>query len=168
MNRTDPPSAAGEYEILVGFLDFLRGTIALKTDDLDATGLAQPLAPSTMTLGGLLKHLAFVENYWLVYRFDRQDPGEPWESADWSADPDWEWNSAAADSPEQLRALWRGAVETSRAIVAPDRIDELCRPGGDGSQQSLRWILVHLIEEYARHCGHADLLREAIDGSTGE
>jgi hypothetical protein len=93
---------------------------------------------------------------------------------DWKADPDWDWHSAAGDTPEQLRALWRDAADRSRALVAKALADggDLGRPctrtWPDGRSPSLRWVLVHMIEEYARHNGHADLLRESIDGETGE
>ena len=92
---------------------------------------------------------------------------------DWKADPDWEWHSAAGDTPDQLRTLWQDAVDRSRASVtealAAGGLDQLARrPWPDGSAPSLRWILCHMIEEYARHNGHADLLREAVDGETGE
>ena len=92
---------------------------------------------------------------------------------DWKADRDWEWHSAAEDSPEQLFALWQDAVEQSRAASRRcwhdgglDRLAQRTWP--DGRSPSLRWILCHMIEEYARHNGHADLLRESIDGATGE
>ena len=89
------------------------------------------------------------------------------------ADADWDWHSAADDGPEQLRALWHDAVERSRAAVAEaltrGGLDQPAARGWpDGSTPSLRWILVHLIEEYARHNGHADLLRESVDGQSGE
>ena len=91
---------------------------------------------------------------------------------DWEADPDWEWHSAAEDTPEQLRALWQDAVDRSRARItealAAGGLDQLARaPVAGRSAPSLRWILCHMIEEYARHNGHADLLREALDGETG-
>jgi len=92
---------------------------------------------------------------------------------DWDADPDWEWHSAAADSPEQLRALWQDTVVRSRSLV-----EEALAGGGldwlggvtwsDGRAPSLRRLLIDLIEEYARHVGHADLIRESVDGLTGE
>ncbi len=92
---------------------------------------------------------------------------------DWDADPDWDWHSAAEDTPEELLALWQDAVDRSRARVA-----EALADGGlerlprrrwpDGRAPSLRWIVVHMIEEYARHNGHADLIRESVDGLTGE
>jgi hypothetical protein len=92
---------------------------------------------------------------------------------DWKADPDWDWHSAADDSPEQLFALWRDAVARSRLLVsealADGGLEQLARrTWTDGRAPSLRWILVHMIEEYARHNGHADLLRESVDGLTGE
>jgi hypothetical protein len=92
---------------------------------------------------------------------------------DWESDPDWEWHSADLDSPEQLRALWQGAVEQSRSLVtdalADAGLEQLARrTWPDGRSPSLRWILCHMIEEYARHNGHADLLRESVDGATGE
>jgi hypothetical protein len=92
---------------------------------------------------------------------------------DWKATPDWEWDSAAEDSPDELRALWQDAVARSRALVAEaletGGVDQLAkRSWPDGNTPSLRWILLHMIEEYARHNGHADLIRESIDGQTGE
>jgi hypothetical protein len=92
---------------------------------------------------------------------------------DWTADPDWDWESAADDSPEELFALWRDAVESSRALVADalagGGLDQPAkRTWPDGRAPSLRWILIHMIEEYARHNGHADLIRESVDGATGE
>src|SRR5699024_1069371 len=97
----------------------------------------------------------------------------PWDSVDWQADSDWDWHSAADDTPEQLRHLWETTVERSRLHVAQalkeDGLDQLARRAfPDGQAASLRWILTHMIEEYARHNGHADLLREALDGQTGE
>jgi hypothetical protein len=97
----------------------------------------------------------------------------PWAAVDWKSDPDWEWHSAAQDLPEELFALWQSAVDSSRALVeealSDGGLDQLARrTWPDGSAPSLRWILVHMIEEYARHNGHADLLRESVDGETGE
>ncbi len=116
--RPEPPLAGTELETLTGFLDFLRATLAWKCDGLDAVALRTTVGRSSMTLGGLLKHLAYVEDDW----FDRwllgRDRRPPWDVVDWAADPDWEWHSAAQDSPEQLLALWRGAVERSRDAVA--------------------------------------------------
>ena len=126
-----------------------------------------------MTLGGLLKHIAYVEDHWCLYWVAGQDPAEPWASVDWSADVDWDWNSAKDDEPAELLALWKASAERSQAALDA-AIDErgldglALRRNDEGESPSLRWVLVHLIEEYARHNGHADLLREAVDGETGE
>lgn len=171
--RPEPPIAGDEVSTVLGFLDFHRATLAWKCDGLDAEALAVTVGPSSMTLGGLLKHLAYVEDDWSGRWLDGEDRRAPWDAVDWSVEPDWDWTSAAEDSPEELRALWGRSVERSRASIsralADGGLDTLARrPWADGRSPSLRWILVHLVEEYARHNGHADLLREAVDGTTGE
>ena len=130
---------------------------------------------STMTLGGMLKHLAYVEELWFSRRLLGRELERPWNSVDWTADEDWDWHSAADDTPEQLHTIWQDAVARSRDLVATALADGgLDRaatgiPSSWGAQApSLRWIVVHMIEEYARHNGHADLLRESVDGLTGE
>jgi uncharacterized damage-inducible protein DinB len=170
--RPEPPVSGDEAATLLGFLDYQRGTLAWKCAGLDAAGLRATVGVSTMTLGGILKHMAYVEHAWFSRLYDHP-AAAPWDAVDWDADPDWEWHSAADDPPERLRALWQDNVERSRALTA-----EALADGGlglvaryrwpDGRSPSLRWILVHMIEEYARHNGHADLLRESVDGSTGE
>jgi len=171
--RTEPPLAADEAATVQGFLDFQRATLAWKCEGLDAAGLARTVAASSMTLGGILKHLAYVESSWCSEWLRGQEPVHPWDTVDWKADPDWEWHSAGKDAPDQLFALWQAAVDRSRSLVAEALADgDLGQPARrtwpDGRAPSLRWILCHLIEEYARHNGHADLLREAVDGRTGE
>ena len=172
--RPEPPLAADETGTLLGFLDFQRATLEWKTRGLAAPGLGVTVAASTMTLGGLLKHMAYVEELWFSRRLYGRDAQPPWDTVDWKADPDWDWHSAANDSPEQLRELWQDAVARSRALVTQALTEGgLSRPASvvdtfHGVAPSLRWIVVHMIEEYARHNGHADLLREAINGETGE
>lgn len=171
--RPEPPIAGDETATLLGFLDYQRATLAWKCSGLDAAGLRAKVGASSITLGGMLKHLANVEDYWCSRRLHGRDPQPIWDTADWDADPDWDWHPAAEDTPEQLRALWEEAVVRSRALVAEALADGgLDRPArspwADGRAPSLRWILTHLIEEYARHNGHADLIRESVDGSTGE
>jgi uncharacterized damage-inducible protein DinB len=171
--RPEAPVAAGEVDTLLGFLEFQRATFAWKCQGLDADGLGRSVAASTMTLGGMLKHLALVERSWCSRRLHGRALGAPWDGVDWSADADWDWHSAVDDTPEQLRTLWQDAVEQSRTDVAEaladGGLDRLASQGwADGRTPSLRWILCHLIEEYARHNGHADLIREAVDGQTGE
>ncbi|MGZ8180044.1 DinB family protein [Williamsia sp. SKLECPSW1] len=171
--RDEPPFAADEVTTLRTFLAYQRATFAWKCEGLDEAGLATTVGASSMTLGGMLKHLAFVETQWVMHRLAGRPWAEPWASADWAADPDWDWTSAADDTPDELWALWRGAVAEADGVVdgaiETDGLDVVARrPRGDGALVSLRWLLVHLIEEYARHNGHADLIREAIDGRVGE
>ncbi len=171
--RPEPPLADDEAGTLLGFLEYQRATLAWKCAGLDAAALAATVGVSSMTLGGLLKHLALVEDSWFSESLHGHDERPPWDAVDWKADRDWEWHSAAEDSPGQLLALWRDAVDRSRALVAEALADgglgQLARrTWPDGRAPSLRWILCHMIEEYARHNGHADLLRESADGLTGE
>ena len=171
--RTEPPYAADEAATLLGFLDFQRATFAWKTDGLDAAGLNVRIAASSMTLGGMLKHLSYVEDWWFSGCLHDQDPAPDLPRDGLDAEPDWDWDSAAADSPEWLRSLWQQTVARSRSHVdqalAADGLGQLSKYAfKDGSSPSLRWILTHMIEEYARHNGHADLIRESIDGATGE
>ena len=171
--RPEPPVAADETATLIGFLEFQRATLAWKCAGLDSAGLTTTVAASSMTLGGMLKHLALVEDVWFSRFLHGNDRQPPWDGIDWKATPDWDWDSAADDSPEELRAFWQAAVDRSRALVAAalenGGVDQLsARTWPDGRTPSLRWILCHMIEEYARHNGHADLIREAIDGETGE
>jgi uncharacterized damage-inducible protein DinB len=172
--RPEPPLAADETATLLGFLDFHRATLAWKVSGLDADGLRATVGPSSMTLGGMLKHLAYVEDSWFNRMLHRRERHPPWDTVDWKADQDWDWHSAADDSPEELLKLWQDTVARSRS-----QVEEALAGGGglaqlarrtwpDGNAPSLRWILVHMIEEYARHNGHADLLRESVDGQTGE
>ena len=116
--RAGPPVAGDETATLVGSLDRERAIFAWKCGGLDAAGLRATAAASSLTLGGLIKHLALVEDEYFTRRLLGRDLGPPWDSVDWDADPDWEWHSAAADSPEQLYALWRDAVARSRQAVS--------------------------------------------------
>ena len=170
--RVEPPVAGDEASTLLGSLDRQREIFAWKCGGLDAAGLRKNLPPSTITLGGLLKHLAAVEDDYLTVRLLGKESPPPWDAVDWEAEPDWEWHSAAQDPPEQLYLLWNAAVGRSRAAVAEaladGGLDRLTRPWPDGRAPSLRRMLVDLIEEYARHVGHADLIRESIDGLVGE
>ncbi|HSO17429.1 MAG TPA: DinB family protein [Arthrobacter sp.] len=171
--RPEPPVAAGEAATLLGFLDYQRATLEWKCAGLDAAALRATTASSTLTLGGLLKHMAYVEDSWFSYTLHGQDRQPPWNAVDWKAEPDWEFESAAGDSAGDLRTRWTDAVVRSRALVAEALADGgmgsvARRAWPDGGAPSLRWILCHMIEEYARHNGHADFLRESVDGSAGE
>lgn len=169
--RHDPPYAADEATTLVGFLDYHRATLRRKCEDLTSEQLSLSLAPSTMTLGGMLKHLAVVESSWFSEDLADGSLIPPFDAVDWSADRDWEWHSAHRDSPEELLALYDAAIAESRRLAARALADggletRLVRPTRTGEHATLRWLLVHMIEEYAQHNGHADLIRESIDGRT--
>ncbi|MFK4082816.1 DUF664 domain-containing protein [Kribbella sp. NPDC020789] len=169
----EPPVAGSEVEHLLGALERLRMTFRYKVDGLDAAGLGVRVGASSVTLGGLLKHLAANEDYMFTVKLRGLPMGEPWVGNGWRDDNDWEFNSAVDDSPEELYALWDGAVERSR-----ERVAAALAEGGlelpahiswpDGRHPSLRRLLFDLVEEYGRHTGHADLIREAVDGRVGE
>lgn len=172
-SRPEPPIAADEAATLLGYLERQRATFAWKAGGLDAAGLRVTLGRSSMTLGGMLKHLARFEDdmshEWLLGRGQRP----PWNAVDWDTDHDWDWRSAADDSPEQLYALWRDAVTRSRSLFAEALAARgLEQPAkgitdANGEAPTLRYILLNMIEEYARHNGHADLIRESVDGLVG-
>jgi len=167
----EPGQLAGEAEMLLFSVDRARAQFAWKVGGLDAEALRRPHPPSLMTLGGLVKHLAFVEDDVTSRAFGWPE-GAPWDPADWEADPRWDWTSAAHDTPDELYATWEAAVARSRAAWAPvldgglDAPSRLTFP--DGFTPNVRRILVDLADEYARHVGHADLFREAVDGLVGE
>lgn len=168
----EPPVAGTETEHLLAALDRLRATFRWKAGGLDAAGLAQRLPPSELTLGGLLHHLAAVEDIKTAWDLFGRDPGEPWRSVDWETQPDYPFTAAADLTPEQLYARWDSAVARSRERVdealAQGGLDFVTRMGDQRGQASLRRLLFDLVEEYGRHTGHADLLREAVDGVVGE
>ena len=171
--RPEPQLTADELVTLRGFLDFQRATFEWKCAGLDATELRTSVAASSMTLGGMMKHLSLVEESWFGEKLMNRDSLPPWNAIDWDDDPNWEWRTAVGDSPDALVAQWRKSVAYANTMT-----DEALREGGvdqlarrkwpDGRAPSLRWIFCHMIEEYARHNGHADLIREAIDGQIGE
>jgi uncharacterized damage-inducible protein DinB len=170
--RIDPAFDLDERAMLHAYLDYHRATLVGKVQGLtQAQMTAQVIPSSSLTLAGLIKHLALVEDSWFTDRFAGLGEPEPWSEVDWDADPDWEFHTAVDDSPEELLALYDAACARSRAVfdAAPSLDDRSAATSRDsGDHFSLRWILCHMIEETARHNGHADLLREAIDGHTGE
>jgi uncharacterized damage-inducible protein DinB len=168
--RVDPDPGGSELNSLLEYLDYQRETMLSKTDGLTREQLAQSHPPSTLTLGGLLYHLALVEEDWMEVRFLGLPDRQPWADVDWAADPNWEFRTAGGLQPEELRSRYRTAGERSRQVVSrAASLDQLSvKPLRDGRHFSLRWVLFHLLEETARHNGHADFLREAIDGAVGE
>jgi len=169
----EPPFAGTEVEHLVGALDRLRTTFRWKADNLDAAGLQTPVGPSSLTIGGLLKHLALIEDFYFATKLSGGPLGAPWDTTYRDDVTDWEFTSAADHTAEELYALWDGAVERSRArldaALVDGGLDQFVHVSGpDGRHASLRRLLCDLIEEYGRHTGHADLIREAVDGLVGE
>jgi uncharacterized damage-inducible protein DinB len=165
------PVAGSELDTLLGALDRNRRTFAWKVFGLPAEDMRRTLGPSTVTLAGLAKHVALVEDYYFSLGLGEVMP-QPWRDVDFDADPDWDWHSAAEDSAEELEALWRAAVDRSRAATAAFLADGSADARVAWSEwtepPNLRRMLVDMVEEYARHTGHADLIRESIDGLVGE
>ena len=155
--------------MLCAFLDYHRATLAWKASGLTQAQMATPLPSSSLTIAGLVKHMALVEDSWFTERFAGLGEGI-WAGIDWDADRDWEMHSAVHDTPDDLLALYASACDRSRAIIAaaPTLDQTSVLPDRSGQHYTLRWILLHLIEETARHNGHVDLLREPLDGLTGE
>lgn len=162
--RTPPPYAAGEKAMITAFLDWQRATLLCKLDGLTDEELRRPHVPSGLTLLGLVKHLRAVELDWFTFDFAGEDPESmpdliPYED---------HWTIFPHESTQDVLDLYRNEVERSRAITAAAALDDPARHPGEAPGLTLRWILLHMIEETARHNGHADLIREAIDGQTGE
>src|SRR4051812_42849058 len=163
--RIDPPHVADERTMLTSQLDWQRATLQQKCDGLSDEQLrAASAPPSKMSLLGLVRHMAEVERSWFRMRF----AGEPiqwiWVTDE---DPDAEFDHVADADVEEAFSAWREQIEAARRIVAEaGSLDETFEHPRHGTV-SLRWVLVHMIEEYARHNGHADLIRERIDGATG-
>ncbi len=175
-SRVRPPLRTDEVTTLRAFLDYHRATFRWKCAGLTQQQLAQPLPPSEMTLGGMMKHLAVVDSSWFEDDFAGRGLMPPFDTVDWDADRDWEWHTARDDTPEELFALFDDACSRADAVldealadggVGLDGLSAAEDPDGRG-RFSLRWILLHMIEEYAQHNGHADLIREAIDGQTDQ
>ena len=168
----EPPLAGDEVAAMLGSLNRLRGYLLWKCSGLDAAGLRQTLGPSTLTLGGLLKHAAVVEAITLAWKLHGRRPFPPFDQADWD-DADWHLRVEDDDTPESLERLYVESVAQGQALL-----DEAIAAGGldfaadvsddEGNHPNARRIVFDLIEEYGRHVGHADLLRESVDGLVGE
>jgi len=167
--QNHPAAPGDEATTLLGFLERQRATFAWKSDGLDATGLRANLAPSSMTLGGMLKHLARFEDDMSTEWLHGGQQLPPWNGIDWETDREWDWRTAADETPEQLYARWQAAVVRSRALFAEALATRAPhQPGNEiTGLPSIRTILLNMIEEYARHNGHADLIRESVDGLVG-
>jgi hypothetical protein len=166
IERVHPPRASGdERSSLQSWLEFHRATLLMKCAGLEPEQLAiRSCPPSTLSLLGLVRHMTEVEPWF--HDFDGEPAGE-WYSTD--DDPDGAFDSVDPARAEEDLVAYHASVDRARRAVAECSLDEVSpEPGDDGEQVSLRWIYQHMIEEYARHNGHADLLRERIDGATGD
>ncbi|MGI5128491.1 DinB family protein [Pseudonocardia sp. CA-107938] len=172
MDYTDVAPAAEcvdgpEKDMLAFALDRVRAQFAWKTGGLTAEQLRRTHPPSTLTIAGLIKHMAFVEERYTRIHLQGRAPGRPWSEVDWNADLEWDWHSAVHDEPDELYALWYSSVARARAIWAETDLDAPSTLMAEGTPASARRLQIDVLEEYLRHTGHADLLREAIDGLVG-
>ena len=170
---TEPPLAGSELDTLEGALERQRRIFRWKTSGLTADQLRRRLAPSSMHLAGLLKHLALSEDWHWQELWSGLPLPPPWDEVDWDAIPeDWLWTSSLEDDPAWLLSTYDAAVARSRTtLAAARRAGDASQTGAaevDGTHPSLRFQLTLLIEEYSRHNGHVDLIRESIDGLVGE
>ena len=167
VERADPPYVADERTMLVTWLDYHRATLELKCEGVPSARLSERSAPpSTLSLLGLVRHMAEVERNWFRRVLAGEDAGPMYYS---DADPDGDFDNVDGADLDEAFATWRAECDHARAVTASvQSLDDVGRRERKGQAVSLRWILVHMIEEYARHNGHADLLRERIDGATGD
>jgi uncharacterized damage-inducible protein DinB len=163
-SRIDPPYQAEERAMLDSWLEFHRATLGWKCDGLTDEQLRErSVPPSTMSLIGLVRHMAEVERNWFRRVLSGEDaPGLYFSDAD----PDGDFDNVATVTRAEAFAAWDAECENARTVAARLELDDVGTRHGEAV--SLRWVLVHMIEEYARHNGHADLIRERIDGATGD
>lgn len=171
VDRPEPPPQPDERTALESFLDYFRATLRWKAEGLtDEQARTASVPPSIMSIGGLLRHMAEVERHW----FQMYLRGDAEDRLFWSEGPDADFLVPDSVTLADCLALYDREVATSRQIAAGHELDDLAalndrdRGFDDDWQPNLRWIMVHMIEEYARHAGHADLIRERIDGATGD
>ena len=162
--------AGDETTIVEEMLEYFRIVLLRKAHGLTDKQLATTLGPSEMTLGGLILHMALVEDIWFTQRLQGKPQPSPWAEIDWADDNDWDFHQAHTFTHAELVAQFETSVARSvAAYKAAGSLDTLAVvKDHNGHDVNLRWIMVHMIEEYARHCGHADLIREWIDGTTGD
>jgi uncharacterized damage-inducible protein DinB len=163
-SRIEPPTVGDERALLTGFLDWQRDTLAWKCAELSDEQLKlRTVEPSSLSLLGLIRHLTEVERGWFVRTIAGEQATPLYYTEDRRDD---DFDALDTHSPTQVYEAWQAACARSREITAEHELDFVGERRGE--LFSLRWVLIHMIEEYARHNGHADLLRERIDGATGE
>ena len=164
-DRPPIPCVAAEREALSAYLEYYRSTVEMKCRGLTPDQVrTQSMPPSTMSLHGLIRHLAGVERWWFQQNFERRDVPFLFVTAD---NPNLDFDPPSdADFAADLEA-WRAECAVSREIVAAHDLDDIARPLDWYEDVDLRWLVLRMICEYAQHCGHVDLLREGVDGRTG-
>jgi hypothetical protein len=161
--RVRPVEDGGERDTLTQMLDFLRATVVVKATGLtDEAAADRPVPASALTVAGLVKHLTGTERFWFSIDFAGLDVTEPWPDDDRHGN----FRLAPDDTLADIVAGYVAECEQSRRAIAGAPLDAIAR--ADGMSFNLRYALTHMIEETARHCGHLDLLRESIDGVTGQ
>jgi Protein of unknown function (DUF664) len=161
--RSRPPEDGGERETLTGLLDFLRATVVNKVAGLtDEAAFDRPVPPSTLSPAGVVRHLSGTERFWFSIDFGGADVAWPWTEDD----PHGNFVPAEGESLADIVAGYLAECERSRQVIEGAELDQVAR--GEGMTFTLRYALAHMVEETARHCGHLDLLRERIDGETGQ
>lgn len=165
----DPvPRDADERTMLEPLLDWYRDGVLAKVAGLSDDRAAQLHLRSETTIVGLVNHLALVEESWFVQRFAGEPRPQWWADVDWEAEPDWEFTSAREGTLDEALDRYRRAIARSREIQSGAQLDDLAADPGPRGPFNLRWLLLHMLEEIARHLGHLDVLRELTDGATGE
>ncbi len=164
-DRTDPTPIADERQALTESLDYYRRTFEMKCDGLDPPRLSErSVPPSTLSLHGLLRHLTGVERWWFRIQFAGEDVPNLYYSDD---DPEQDFTALGGNVGEAF-SLWHSECARSREIVAASSLEQTGTRISTGEPFTLRWLMLRMIGEYARHIGQADLVRERIDGATGE
>jgi uncharacterized damage-inducible protein DinB len=166
--RAEPSTTAGEREMLDGWLKYHRQTLEKKCEDLSPEQLrTRSVPPSTLSLLGLVRHMAEVERHWFRNIFRGEGAPALFYTDE---DPDGDFNELDGAEPGEVFEIWHKECEHASKIAAEASLDDISKMQGSRTPEnfSMRWILTHMIEEYARHNGHADLLRETIDGRTGD
>ncbi|MDP9328436.1 MAG: DinB family protein [Actinomycetota bacterium] len=156
------PRVGDERELLTATVDYQRAVLLRKVGGLDEDDLRRVMTPSGLTLLGLVRHLAYVERYWFQVVFAGRDADLPWSDAD----PDADWHPEPGETAPEIVELYRAESAVARRIASESELDAMS--AHKDVQVSMRWILLHMLEELARHLGHADLMREELDGATGD
>jgi uncharacterized damage-inducible protein DinB len=164
MERVESPHTGDDRTLLVAHLDYLRATMAAKVGGVPDDKLAWSPVGSGTSLGGMLNHLTLVEDWWFSHIVGRAPIAHPWSEDD----PDSDFRVPPGATAESMVAAYAAECARSNAVIAATDLDAMTDPDGERPGRSLRWVLVHMVEEVARHAGHADIVRELLDGTVGD